>query len=98
MTGAKRGGDVGRHGIIDCCGIVAGQPFDIGTEARPSAHVQGHMHAQPARLGHRIDQMPERAFDRKAGITALGQDTGAEYRVQPFDARRQRSAPTGPPH
>ena len=51
--------------------------------------IQGEMHAQPARLGHRIDQMTERAFDRQGGVIALGQKQRRhEARVQ-----RLRSAP-----
>ena len=50
------------------------------------------MHAQPAGLGHRIDEMVERAFDRQADIVAFGKMQHGNI-AQALDALRHMRSP-----
>jgi len=47
------------------------RPFDIGAEAHVIAQIERHMHAQPVRLRHRIDQLCRGRRAGDGGIIAL---------------------------
>ena len=93
-AGREHGRDVWRHRIIDSGRIFCFKPFHIGTKTGRTAHIQCEVHAKAARFRHRIDQMPERAFDIEGGVIALGQDCRRHMgRLESLDPGRQPGRP-----
>src|SRR6188768_508362 len=89
---ANRGVERGRTALVERV-VDAALPRDVRSEARGAPEVEGHVHAEPARLGHRVDEVPERRGTREREVVALremlarnGSERNAAQRTR--DARR----------
>jgi hypothetical protein len=66
-------------------------PLHIGPKFGLPAEVNGEVHAQAGRLGHRVDQPPEGRTARQREVAALGKESGGHMAgVQPLELPRQR--------
>ena len=86
----------GIHGVI-----LFLNPFDIRPETRLPRQVQGQMHAQAARFGHRVNQRVERVSAAVAEIDTPGQPLLGLLAVgkpAPVPRQPRRSEPSGIDH